>query len=412
MIETLIIADTLTGSADTGAKFSNNGPVKLVHLNGPDWAGVKGVVTVNTNTRAKDPLAIPETLAKVKTLLNDRKPKIMFKRIDSCLRGSIGLEISSFLKAFDELDFALVAPAHPEFGRITINGIHRIDDKPVHTTQYGKDPLTPVLDSRLKNILSQDHDLRVESIDLNEVRNGPEAIKQQLIGFLAKGKKFIVACDAEFDYDLDLLAKGTRDLAERILFSGSSGLASILADIFAVKNHNWLDDEFHPPTPSPPIVFFGGSYSKILRKQFEVLAKERNGEIHTVNVEALFNDLGQTIPLLPPGQPLILTLPDKGNDDGFKKKYPLSAINEKYGVLAADLVKNRQFNTIFLSGGDLAKATLKALDIHEIWIRSDLSHGVVFSSSGHLSILTKPADYGEPDTLSKLFEDLTAEDDW
>ncbi|MDR0620529.1 MAG: four-carbon acid sugar kinase family protein, partial [Deltaproteobacteria bacterium] len=412
MIETLIVADTLTGSADTGAKFSNGGPVKLVNLDLPDWSGIHGVLTVNTDTHVSAPERIPETLAKVKTLLNDHRPRILYKRIDSCLRGFIGLEIATFLQAFDGLDFALVAPAHPETGCVTIRGIHRVDNKPVHTTKYAKGYSKPVLDSRLKNVIAQDHNLRVETIDIEDIRSGPAAIEHKLKSFRRKGDKFIVACDAEFDYDLDLLAKATKELAEKILFTGSSGLAEVLADLYSAKSHNWLGDEFHPPTPQPPVIFFGGSYSKVLREQFNALAADHGGTLYELDLEALMNGRGQTIPIPTPGKPLIITLPDKSNDEAFNKKYPLTQINEKFGPLAADLAKNAQYNSIFISGGELPRTTLKAMNLDEVWIRSELPQGIVFSSSGPLSILTKQADFGPPEALSQLFRDITTEDDW
>ncbi|MDR3135079.1 MAG: four-carbon acid sugar kinase family protein, partial [Deltaproteobacteria bacterium] len=384
MIEILVIADTLSGSAGTGAKFSNNGPVKLISLRKQDWSGIKGVLAVHTDARAEDPAKIPGILESIKPLLMGHRPGIVYKRIDSCLRGFVGLEVASALRAFG-LSFALVAPAQPEFGRTTVKGIHMVDNKPVHITEHAKDPIKPVMDSRLKNVISQDHGLRVESIELDTLRNGPGAIEAKLKEFLAKGDQFIVACDSEFDFDLDLLAKGSRELAHQILFAGSSGFAGILADMYTTKSHNWLEDEFHPPTPQLPIVFIGGSYSKILREQLIALANDHGGELVTVNVDALINGLGQTIPLVGPSSPLILTLPDKGPDEEFQKKYPLAKVLQKLGILASDLVKNRQFNSIFLSGGDLARETLRAMGLTEIWIRSEMSQGVVFSSSGALS---------------------------
>ncbi|MDR2366584.1 MAG: four-carbon acid sugar kinase family protein [Deltaproteobacteria bacterium] len=412
MIETLIIADTLTGCTDTAAKFTKSGPVKLVSLKKADWSGIKGVLAVNANTRAVEPSKIPEALGKIKSLLNDHRPRIIYKRIDSCLRGCVGHEIATALKTFDELDFALVAPADPELGRTTIKGVHMVEDKPIHTTQYSQDPVKPVLDSRLKMVMSEDHDLRVESLEIDEIRNGPDAIEQKLNEFLSKGTRFIVACDAEFDYDLDLLVKGSREFADRVLFSGSLGFAGILADLYATRNRNWLEDEFHPPVPQTPIIFFGGSYSKKLNEQFKILADEHDGEILTVNVENLLNDHGLTVPLLVHSRPLIITLPDKGDDEEFKEKYPLRVINEKFGILAADLVKNRQYKSIFISGGDLAMQTLMAMNLDELWIRSDLTQGIVFASAGQLSVLTKTADFGTPDILSRLFEELTRDDDW
>jgi uncharacterized protein YgbK (DUF1537 family) len=268
----------------------------------------------------------------------------------------------------------------------------------------------PVRDSRLKIIIGQDHDLPVYSIEIDIVRQGPEAIEDKLKEFLSKGTKFLVACDAEFEYDLDLLVKGSMNLAAKILFSGSSGLAGVLAENYGGNNQSWMDDEFHLPFPTIPIAFFCCSYSSLLRKQLELLSHAHHGEVVELNPGHLVSGRTPTIPLITPGSPLILTLPEPGTKPG--EQYLSREFKQKYGSLAADLMKNRQYHTIFASGGDLIRDILIAMDILEIRIWTEVCPGVVFSSAGPLSILTKSSDHGTPETLDNLYQELINEDDW
>jgi uncharacterized protein YgbK (DUF1537 family) len=411
MIDVLIIADSLTSSAESGVKFAASGPVKLVNLSDRDWSIFNGILTVDTNTLNQDPQNIPSILAKIKPLLGQSQPNLILKNVDSCLGGFIGLETASLLDSLD-LDFALVAPASPENGHITLKGIQMVGHKPIHTTDYGNFCQKPLFDSRLKNIISQDHNLRVESLEIDLIRKGPPAVEEKLKYFLSKGGKFLVACDSEFFFDLEMLVKGSKAFSSRMLFSGSVGLAGVIAELSNCPKHNWLDDEFHPPSPIDPIIFFGGSYSSCLREQFEKMTDDHYGEIVDLRVEALFGERHPTLPLPSIRHPLILTLSPADSHPSLRVKYPLNEINNKFGQLAADLIKNRQYSTFFIAGGDLAGDTLKALGLNEIWIRSEFFPGVPFCSAGPLSLLTKADNYGPPEILSELYQQLLNEDNW
>ncbi|MDR1309641.1 MAG: hypothetical protein LBL95_07085 [Deltaproteobacteria bacterium] len=409
MIETLIIADDLTGSADTGVKFAQNCPVKLVGLDKSAFPLNSATLTINTETRNEAPERILEILARIKPALGGQRPKLIYKKIDSCLRGFVGLEIAYMLKAFD-LSCALVAPAYPEFGRVTFRGIHMVGGRPVHTTESSHDPLRPVLDSRLKRIIGLDNDLPVETLEIDTIRRGPEAIGERLEYLLAKTERFLLACDGETDHDLEALARGAAPFSDKILFSGSAGLAGALSELLSDQMHSWLEEQFHPPSPQPPILFLGGSASRTLHRQFGVLAQEHHGDLVTLDLRSLFEGRGQTIPALSPGRPLILTLPMPSPNPEIMARFPSQQIIEKFGLLAADLIKNRQYQTIFVSGGDTARETLRALEPGDLWIRSEICPGLVFLSAGRLSILTKSGGFGPPDLLSNLYRNLLSEE--
>jgi uncharacterized protein YgbK (DUF1537 family) len=408
MIETLIISDTLTGAAEAGAKFSSAGPVKLTDLEGGDWTEVNGALAIDTHTRDQSPADINGRLSRIRTRLKGIQPSLIFKSVDSYLRGFAGLEAAALVESLD-LDFALVVPACPEADITTLQGVHLFDNRLIHTTEVAKDHQRPLQDSRLKVVLAHDHDLPVELMEIELVRKGPKAVEERLRALLSRGRKFILACDSELDSDIQTLALAVMGMTDRVLLSGSASLASILAELHAGCQHSWLDDEYHSPTPKLPVIFFGGSSSNALRRQFENLSADHEGQLVEIDLDALFGSPGQTIPVISQTRPLILTLPAS---DAIDEKRPLPEIVRRLGLLASDLIKNRQYVTIFFSGGDLADQTIKRLGLEELWIHSEPLPGVVYSSSGSWSILTKAADSGGPETLSDLYSELISEADW
>ncbi|MDR1296270.1 MAG: four-carbon acid sugar kinase family protein, partial [Deltaproteobacteria bacterium] len=115
-MDALIIADNLTGAAGTGIKFAGPGPVKLAGLGGAPLSSSPGALALDTDTRNRQDCEIPAVLAGIKPFLGPWKPRLIFKKIDSCLRGYAGLETNILTGLFD-FRCALVAPACPELGR-------------------------------------------------------------------------------------------------------------------------------------------------------------------------------------------------------------------------------------------------------------------------------------------------------
>src|SRR5690606_25502766 len=79
---------------------------------------------------------------------------ILYKKIDSALRGPIAAELSGLLDALARAHRILVAPAFPAAGRTTVDGVQRLDGRPVHLTPMADDPLNPVRLSHIPTLLS------------------------------------------------------------------------------------------------------------------------------------------------------------------------------------------------------------------------------------------------------------------
>jgi uncharacterized protein YgbK (DUF1537 family) len=397
----LIIADDLTGAADTGVKFTATGPVTLIGLeHGAVWDGL-GNLSVNTETRNEPAQSIAGSLRRLNNALNSNRPELVYKKVDSCLRGFIGLELSVILEVMG-FQAALVAPAYPEFKRATIEGIHLVGGLPVSETESGRDPIRPVLDSRLSAVVGEGHNFPVETLPLNLIRRGSGAVAETLEKLLSSKGKFILASDAETTEDLNTLAKAALGFQNKLLLSGSAGLAGAVAKELRQGPPNSRAHS-EPNSPGGPAIFFGGSTSHALKDQLEFLALNDQGNMVTLDVESLIHDWEQLLPSPSLDKPLIVSLPNPQYEPDGSEKHSSHQIIRAFGQLAAELVRRDKPKTIFVSGGDTAREVLGALSIRRLAIESEISPGVVFLSYGPMSILTKSGGFGAKDLLSRLY---------
>jgi D-threonate/D-erythronate kinase len=137
MTNWLLIADDLTGAADSAGAFAARGLDAVV-----SWGSIDAeasVLSVDADTRQ-----LPEQAAvarQVAVLTAHSRPAMRFyKKIDSTLRGNPAAELAAQLTAFTTSTrrpspFAIVAPAFPTTGRVTLGGRILLDGAPLEQTQ-------------------------------------------------------------------------------------------------------------------------------------------------------------------------------------------------------------------------------------------------------------------------------------
>lgn len=132
-----VIADDLTGACDSAVQFAAVGLRTVVAIEGEPEADVVGW---STESRDVEPA---EAACRVRRLAGRARADILFKKIDSTLRGNTQTEILAALEAFG-LDAALVNPAFPEMGRVVEGGWLRVTTdpsfQPIHLPTLLGDP--------------------------------------------------------------------------------------------------------------------------------------------------------------------------------------------------------------------------------------------------------------------------------
>lgn len=133
-----IVADDLTGALDAGAGFAKAGMrvrVPLAPVGTPLDVSDADAIVINTASRegsADD--AHARTRAATITLLRGGVT-LLYKKVDSVLRGHPGPELAGMLSPLPPGTRALVAPAFPAQGRVTIDGVQLVHGRPA--TNHG-----------------------------------------------------------------------------------------------------------------------------------------------------------------------------------------------------------------------------------------------------------------------------------
>jgi len=151
----VIIADDLTGAADTGVQFAKRGLSTLVLIEGshPVSAPVSAeVLAFNTNTRHEDSQQAYKIVYEVAKDFKKRGIRYIYKKIDSMLRGNIGAEVEAVMDATG-IETAILVPSFPSQGRITVGGYHLVNQIPLQDTEVASDLKDPVKDSYLPSLI-------------------------------------------------------------------------------------------------------------------------------------------------------------------------------------------------------------------------------------------------------------------
>ena len=151
-----IVADDLTGANDTALQFHIRGANTQIILDPtvlPENRLSTQVWAIPTETRNSGAKKAYERAKAAVTLLRDQLgAEYFYKKIDSTLRGNIAVETLGMLEVLD-WDAAVVVPAFPQEGRITVGGYHMLKGVLIERTEHALDPQSPIYESHIPTLL-------------------------------------------------------------------------------------------------------------------------------------------------------------------------------------------------------------------------------------------------------------------
>ena len=252
-----LVADDLTGALDAAAPFAGRGFGVNVHrapdtLPAPD-VGADGsrpregsrshaaptgrpgtVLAVSTSSRHLAPAAAGAAVEAAGRRLRGWSPRLVFKKIDSTLRGPIPDEVAAAMEVFGRRA-ALVCPAFPFAGRIVRDGEVFVHGEPLRETEYARDLRTPSPAVSMEALFE-----RVGAV--RELRPDDVPPDRPIAG--------IAIADAENESHLARLGEFVLEHAKETLAVGSDGLAAGLASVLGA--------------PGPPVRLGGGNGRVVL----------------------------------------------------------------------------------------------------------------------------------------------------
>jgi uncharacterized protein YgbK (DUF1537 family) len=364
-----VIADDLTGALDTGVKFTQWG--YTAQLTDAPERSTAEVMIINTDTRNKDPEIAYNITYNVAEKLNQHD--IIYKKIDSTLRGNPGPELQAILDATGETN-AILTPTYPPTHRRVKDGHLYIADKPITETEYIYEYRKKT--SYIPEIL--DRKTTIHTIKIHE--NIPP--------------KGITIIDSETEKDLlKVAARRTRVVA------GSAGLADALCQTLK--------------TP-PPVLTVIGSMRSETRMQVKQLQRRLDAATIPLNTIKALNQtpqpetLRKAIDALNLGQDIILTSTlstetiEKTKQEAKRLNIPLEELETKIITTLAETTEsllNHTLSGLIITGGATALAITKKLGIEKIQILDEVQPGVPVIKLDHITAVTKAGGFGQTDTL-------------
>jgi len=386
----LILADDLTGAADCAIAFAKQGMDSVVA-----WGQGTG--------------ADASVLSAVQNA-HWRPGTRLYKKIDSTLRGQPAAELAVQLAALSaatgrrRAPLAVVAPAFPATGRVTLDGKVLVNGQPLEQTPlWARDHTYKCADLPL---VFASAGLTSAVIPLEVVRQGADALHARMMDIEAQDLDAVV-CDCTELADLGVVAEASLRLDDAV-WVGSAGLAVALAHLTAPP----VSLVHAVPPRDGGVLLVVGSLAEASRLQARSLADSGLVRHVLVAPEVLFGSAGTPEWLaaqaalsqgLDGGGSVLLEIalashPDlaRGAELASRLALLVEQVAPKLGALAA-------------TGGDTACALLARLGIHGIRLIDEVEPGVPLglTQGRHcFPVVTKAGAFGDAGTLWRCLERL------
>lgn len=411
MTRILVLADDLTGAADCGLACAGCGLDTIVALDDCRDCDAD-VLAIDANTRASDPreaAAIMERLIRVHARADNL---LVYKKIDSTLRGNVAAELKAVLAAQKSLmgngtqAIAVLAPAFPAAGRTTVAGRLLVKGSPLHATDLWRYERKSPPESL--NAMIAESGLRSAPVGLSAIRG--EKLRETLSELAREAD--VLACDAETEEDLRAIANASMALGRGAVWVGSAGLACHLPHAAGLQREA-------PPRPAPlttePILFVVGSGSSVSRRQAQFL--ESRPDIISVRIAPGVLRAGEELPewrahraalerAFSAGVDVLVTLSAEETVESAHDPLLVAALGEMVRPFANSV------GALVITGGEAARAVFRAWEIRAMRVVGEVEPGLPYSLTARwrrqLPVLTKAGGFGTPETLLHCREFLRA----
>ena len=378
----LIVADDLTGAADTAARCHGAGLDATICVEPPQaWPAGADAVTLTTDSRHLRP---DDATAQVRVLIAALPPfasePIWYKKIDSTLRGNVGAEIDALLDGLG-IGRALVCPAFPAQGRGVAEGWLTVHG----ARQY----------AHLPGLLAAQARGPVAHLALAQVRADAAGALQAAFA----GGARLAAADALTAADLDALCAAGLEVGA--LLCGSAGLAGALARRLAGGRVRAAQPI---PPARGPVLAVVGSGSAVARAQVQAAARAGVRVVTVATVQRGMN--------LPPATAeagsnrlmMCLPPPEEGTTlDGEAARAHAARLADA----AAGAIQEMRPVRLVLAGGDTAGLVLARLGVRTLQVVAEVLPGMPLcrgrdAAGAEWEIMLKAGGHGNLHTLIEL----------
>lgn len=374
-----VIADDLTGAAElAGIGLDYQLKTEVNTIVEPDCKA--DLLIIATDTRSLPAAEAIRITYELTHQLMALKPSVLFKKIDSVLRGHILDEIGSQMEAAG-LKRALIIPGNIQHGKKVIDGIYYFNDKPVHLSGYSIDPAFPVTSSNVRHMLKADDDLPLLKTHEKLPATG------------------IMICEAA---DENALTHWVKLVDDNTIIAGASGLFNCLLNRL-IPEKPIATTAIYQISPSRLFVF-GSTFHQDIHN-------DHNGFINDIPVayipasiiavkypqdylyEGYANQVVQT--LTKHNNVIIAIHPDTTKELNIDPVL----LTHKMGTIVKYINLKTHLHELLIEGGATAWAILAQLNISKLYPLEQIGPGVIrmkIAGNNQLYLTLKPGSYDWP----------------
>jgi uncharacterized protein YgbK (DUF1537 family) len=359
-----VIADDFTGAAELAGISLRYGLTVELFLAEITAANADVIIVCTDSRSQKIEEAKKLTADAIKNIIPLR-PRFIYKKIDSVLRGYVVEEVKVQMKlcGFEKV---LILPANPTLGRTINNGEYFINGKRITETGFAADPEFPIRSSLIKDMIGN-HSVSV--------------------------------------------LKHTDELPGKGIVIGEATQRADIEQWIAVNNEEWM------------LVGAGDFYSAILDKNYQAKTQP------TIEVQlphlyvcgTAFDERKKYVKTLNEKQDCVAYLPEKMTDTWVQQTCDMLRIKNKAVVAikqgagdatelrlsmaktVKEILKRENVKEIFIEGGSTAAAVLNELGIQKLSPVNEMKRGVVRMKAKDLFITVKPGSYELPAEIKMLY---------
>lgn len=367
----LIVADDLSGAAETaGAVAGSTGAAVELRL-APGTGATPVVLAIDTHSRALPARDAGQALTAALSLASTRT--LVYKKVDSLLRGNIAAEAAALR---DSGAAMLVALAVPRIGRTVRDGIVHLDGTALHFSDLLAHETAPAASS-----IGEALGLPSVVIPLPVVRS--PALDAAVRSALGRG--LVPILDGETQDDLDAVAAMLLRLERSAVVLAAGGLARSIGPLLGLE----------PALPrftagAARVVVIAGTRAASAARQVERLAAAGMPQRVLTRGAPVTLDEGDAV----------VTLDPQDEWDDASLQHALAGVAAAVRALPGrtDLV---------LTGGDTARRVLDALGVLLLRVESEIEDGAVLSTiDDGAAVVTRPGSFGDEHSLVRILHQL------
>ena len=377
----VMIADDLSGAADSAVSCAVQGLRTVVQLSEAPSSEPAQVLAIDAATRSMPADRAAATIERIVAAYEHSSNRVLFKKLDSLLRGHIGPELAAMRRGRTAA-VIVMAPALPAQGRSTTEGCVWLNGERLAAKDAPKMLAAAGLASA--------------RINLSLIRGALPQLAASMVQ-LAREHDALV-CDAETEADLRAIAAAIAALPQAgwdgsIIWAGSSGLARHIPEAMGIAS---APDPVEEPRFRGSILVVVGSRTSLAHEQASEAARSDGMTSVFLTPEKLRAGCGSALREALDSENDVMAVIDSR---GETTEDP-----QLCSALASLIVPYMdRVGALIVTGGETARAVLTASGITSLRLLREVEPGVplaVSTGSRHIPVITKSGSFGNRATLA------------